>query len=49
MLAPLVNLKYLDLTGSYVTDNGLKYLLPFTELEDFEDGEDAGSPRTRIE
>jgi Leucine-rich repeat (LRR) protein len=34
MLAPLVNLKYLDLTGSYVTDNGLKYLLPFTELED---------------
>ncbi len=33
MLAPLVNLKYLDLTGSYVTDNGLKYLLPFTQLE----------------
>jgi hypothetical protein len=34
MLAPLVNLKYLDLTGSYVSDNGLKYLVPFTELED---------------
>jgi hypothetical protein len=34
MLAPLVNLKYLDLTASFVTDNGLKYLLPFTELED---------------
>jgi hypothetical protein len=34
MLAPLVNLKYLDLTGSYVTDAGLKYLRPFTELED---------------
>jgi hypothetical protein len=33
LLAPLVNLKYLDLSGSYVTDNGLKYLLPFTELE----------------
>ncbi len=33
MLAPLVNLKYLDLTGSYVTDNGLQYLLPFTQLE----------------
>jgi Leucine-rich repeat (LRR) protein len=33
MLAPLVNLKYLDLTGSYVTDDGLKYLQPFTELE----------------
>lgn len=33
MLAPLVNLKYLDLTGSYVSDNGLLYLQPFTELE----------------
>ncbi len=33
MLAPLVNLKYLDLTGSYVTDNGLLYLQPFTQLE----------------
>jgi Leucine-rich repeat (LRR) protein len=33
MLAPLVNLKYLDLTASYVTDDGLKYLQPFTELE----------------
>jgi hypothetical protein len=33
MLTPLVNLKYLDITGSYVSDDGLKYLLPFTELE----------------
>jgi Leucine-rich repeat (LRR) protein len=33
MLAPLVNLKYLDLSGSYVSDDGVKYLLPFTELE----------------
>jgi hypothetical protein len=33
MLAPLVNLKDLDLTGSYVSDDGLKYLVPFTELE----------------
>jgi Leucine-rich repeat (LRR) protein len=33
MLAPLVNLKHLDLSGSFVTDDGLKYLLPFTELE----------------
>jgi Leucine-rich repeat (LRR) protein len=33
MLAPLVNLKFLDLSGSNVTDDGLKYLLPFTELE----------------
>jgi hypothetical protein len=33
MLAPLVNLKYLDLTGSYVSDDGLPYLAPFTELE----------------
>ena len=32
-LTPLVNLKYLDLTGTYVTDNGMQYLLPFTELE----------------
>jgi hypothetical protein len=33
LLAPLVNLKYLDLSGSYVTDEGLKYLMPFRELE----------------
>jgi internalin A len=33
MLAPLVNLKHLDLTASYVSDDGVKYLLPFTELE----------------
>jgi Leucine-rich repeat (LRR) protein len=32
-LAPLVNLKYLDLTNSLVTDDGLKYLVPFTELD----------------
>jgi hypothetical protein len=33
LLDSLVNLKYLDLSGSYVTDDGLKYLMPFTELE----------------
>ncbi|HET6326833.1 MAG TPA: hypothetical protein VFG04_19300 [Planctomycetaceae bacterium] len=32
-LAPLVNLKSLDLTASHVGDDGLKYLKPFTELE----------------
>ena len=33
-LSGLVNLKYLDISGSYVSDDGLKYLEPFTELEE---------------